>query len=246
MAIEHYIFRIVSSSNLEKGDVAILLRGLSSHAKLQSLEVTGNHCGPETFEALHRIFAVASSTSAETRQFKHLKLSFCPTLDVDGFVKLLQPSNPACAPTTTAITDTAVTMKMPTVITQSSSWCPLESLDLSWNGLGSAGANVLLRTLLKSGQKCPHLNQIDDFCDLMKDLLLTRNDQEQHSGTEADTTCFPCPLRTLELGRNDCAYHHSRHNRMDEDHPTVVCVFKLLEVFPSSFENLQFLPCLVR
>ena len=92
---------------MKDGEVAILLRGLISHPKLHSLELKGNNCGPETLEALHRIFAVASSMRTGRKQFKHLKLMECPEFDMDGFVKLLQPSNVACTPTTTTTITTS-------------------------------------------------------------------------------------------------------------------------------------------
>jgi hypothetical protein len=219
----------VRDGSMEDGEVAILLRGLISHPKLQSLEVTKHNCGAETMEALHRIFAVASSTRTGTRHFKHLILSDCPSFDMESFVKLLQPSNRACAPTTTTTATTAMTM--PTVPSQSPYWCPLQCLDLSWNMLTSTCANMLLRTLLKSGQCCPNLervilcfNNITDWGELTKDLLPSRTDQEQHCGTAASKECFRCPVRVLDLDLNRC---------LDQHFYCDVSVFKLLEAFPT-------------
>ena len=224
------------SEAMEDGKVAILLRGLISHPRLQRLELWNIHFGTEMLEALHRIFAVASTTRTGTRQFKHLKLFYCPTFDMEGFVKLLHPSNAACAPTTTTTTTTTA-MTMTTVPSQSPYWCPLQCLDLSWNTLTSTCANMLLRTLLKSGQSCPNLervnlvgNHIDDWSELTKDLLLTRIDQEQHNGKDANTVCFPCPLRTLDLTHFDLRVQCTPM-RM-KSLKALKCIYELMEAFP--------------
>ena len=210
------------SEVMEDGEGAILLRGLISHPKLQSLEVTKQNCGAETMEALHRIFAVASSTRTGTRHFKHLSLAGCRAFDMESFLTLLRPINTACAPNTT---------------TQSPYCFPLKSLELVYNTLKSADANLLLRTLLKSGQCCPNLervslvgNYIYDWSELTKDLLRTRMDQEQHNGKDANTVCFPCPLQTLDLTHYDLRVPCTPMRMKSLE--ALKCISELMDAFP--------------
>jgi len=210
------------SYNRSKDGGAILLRGLISHPKLQSLELWNFHLGTEMLEALHRIFAVASTTRTGTRHFKHLSLAGCRAFDMESFLTLLRPINTACAPNTT---------------TQSPYCFPLKSLELVYNTLKSADANLLLRTLLKSGQCCPNLervslvgNYIYDWSELTKDLLRTRMDQEQHNGKDANTVCFPCPLQTLDLTHYDLRVPCTPMRMKSLE--ALKCISELMDAFP--------------